>query len=100
MTLARHVNPGRQVASPHLVLFQPGLAQKPRLWPGSRGLRLGENVGQAKAPIAGLAPAWLGPGRGFSDNTLGILQMNWVVLHIAFYDTLRYNFEMTSCKEK
>ena len=61
---------------PQLGLFRPGLAQKPRLWPGLRGLWLWILSGQAKAIMVGLAPAWLGPGRGFCmmyDNT----RMNW-----------------------
>ncbi|KAF8799497.1 hypothetical protein BYT27DRAFT_7316747, partial [Phlegmacium glaucopus] len=48
-----------------LVMFWPGLAQKPRLWPGFGRLWLSQTLGQAKAPKAGLAQAWLGPGRGF-----------------------------------
>ena len=56
-----HINTVRGIG-----LFRPGLAQKPRLWPGLRGLRLGTFSGQAKAILYGLAPAWLGPGRGFS----------------------------------
>jgi hypothetical protein len=38
---------------------------KARLWPGLRGLRLCKNLGRAKAASEGLAPAWLGSGRGF-----------------------------------
>ena len=49
----------------HLVMFRPGLAQKPRLWLGLRWLRLSGEMGQAKATTHGLALAWLGPSRGF-----------------------------------
>ncbi len=48
-----------------VVLFGPGLAQKPWLWPGLRGLWLSQKLGQAKAPTHGLALAWLGPSHGF-----------------------------------
>jgi hypothetical protein len=51
-------------------MFRPGLAQKPRLWLGFGGLRLCENLGRAKAATGGLAPAWLGPSRGFWHTTL------------------------------
>jgi hypothetical protein len=47
-----------------IVLFRPGLAQKPRLWPGLEGLWLLKTLGQARAPNHGLALAWLGPGPG------------------------------------
>ena len=47
-----------------------GLAQKRRLWLGFGGLRLCENLGRAKAATGGLAPAWLGPSRGFWHTTL------------------------------
>ncbi|KAG1724972.1 hypothetical protein EDB19DRAFT_1833956 [Suillus lakei] len=49
--------PGLQV-----VMFRPGLAQKPRLWPGFRRLRLAKNPGQAKAASDGR----LWPGSGLS----------------------------------
>ena len=52
-----------------LVMFRPSLAQKPRLWLGSGGLRPCENLGRAKAATGGLAPAWLGPSRGFLVQT-------------------------------
>jgi hypothetical protein len=48
-----------------VVLFWPGLAWKPQLWPGLRLLWLPQTSGQAKAATHGLAPAWLGPGHGF-----------------------------------
>jgi hypothetical protein len=48
-----------------IVLFRPGLAWKPRLWPGLRRLWLPQTSGQAKAATHGLAQAWPGPGRGF-----------------------------------
>jgi hypothetical protein len=44
-----------------LVLFRPGLAQKPGLWPGLKRPGLSQILGQAKAPTEGLAPAWLWP---------------------------------------
>jgi hypothetical protein len=53
-----------------LVVFRPGLAQKPRLWPGLRGLWLSQDLGRAKAPSHGLALARLGPGRGFRHRTV------------------------------
>ena len=48
-----------------LVLFRPGLAWKPRLWPGLRRLRLSKSRGQAQAVNNGLAWLGLGPGHGF-----------------------------------
>ncbi|KAG1719803.1 hypothetical protein EDB19DRAFT_1836418 [Suillus lakei] len=44
------------------MMFRPGLAQKPRLWPGFRWLRLAKNPGQAKAASDGR----LWPGSGLS----------------------------------
>jgi hypothetical protein len=40
-----------------IVLFRPGLAQKPGLWPGLRQPGLSQISGQAKAPTVGLALA-------------------------------------------
>lgn len=48
----------------NLVFFQPGLAWKPRLWLGLRGLWLSHIMSRAKAVTHGLALAWLGLGRG------------------------------------
>ncbi|KAG1730879.1 hypothetical protein EDB19DRAFT_2010381 [Suillus lakei] len=45
-----------------IVMFWPGLAQKPRLWPGFRQLRLAKNPGWAKATSDGR----LWPGSGLS----------------------------------
>ena len=53
-----------------IVLFRPGLAWKPRLWLGLRGLWLHQTSGQAKAANQGLALAWLGLGPGFTYNFL------------------------------
>ena len=53
------------VSWPHVVLFQPGLAWKPRLWPGLRQLWPGKIPGRAKAVNHGLALAWLGLGHSF-----------------------------------
>jgi hypothetical protein len=41
-------------------MFRPGLAQKPRLWLGPRGLWLSQTPGRAKAIVRGLALAWPG----------------------------------------
>ena len=41
-------------------LFRPGLAWKPRLWLGLRGLQLSKSSGRAKASEKGLALAWPG----------------------------------------
>ena len=54
----------------YVVMFRPGLAQKPRLWLGFWGLRLCETLGRAKAATGGLALAWLGPSRGFWHTTV------------------------------
>ena len=48
--------------STSLGLFRPGLAWKPRLWLGLRGLRLFKSSGRAKASGKGLALAWPGFG--------------------------------------
>ena len=53
------------IHSLHLVMFRPGLAQKPQLWLGPRRLWLSRNLGRAKAPTDGLALARLGPSPGF-----------------------------------
>ena len=50
---------------PQVVLFRPGLAWKPWLWPGLRWLWLSQTPGQAKAIKHGLALAWPGLGQGF-----------------------------------
>ncbi|KAG1874966.1 hypothetical protein F4604DRAFT_2008995 [Suillus subluteus] len=49
-----------------VVMFQPGLAQKPRLWPGFRWPGLSEITGRAKALENGLALAQPGLSRGLS----------------------------------
>src|SRR5258707_7758365 len=59
-----------------IVLFQPGLAQKPQLWLGLKRLWLCEIVGRAKAIFHSLALAWPSPGRGFCtyDNNNKCIQ--------------------------
>jgi hypothetical protein len=53
-----------------IVMFRPGLAQKPRLWLGLKRLWLSQNLGRAKAPTDGLALARLGPSPGFWQRIL------------------------------
>ncbi|KAG2107191.1 uncharacterized protein F5147DRAFT_698007 [Suillus discolor] len=58
-----------------LVMFRPGLAQKPQLWPGFRRLWPAKNPSQAKAANDG----WLWPGSGLScgsSREFAILLMN------------------------
>jgi hypothetical protein len=45
-----------------LVMFRPGLAWKPWLWPGFLWLRLGKIPGQVLGHGLGLFMAWLGLG--------------------------------------
>ena len=49
-----------------VVMFWPGLASKPWLWPGLRQLQLAEILSQAMGHGFGLVTAWLGLGHGFS----------------------------------
>src|ERR1700731_2726419 len=49
-----------------LVMFWPGLASKPQLWPGLRQLQLAEILSQAMGHGFGLAMVWLGLGHSFS----------------------------------
>ena len=66
-TSPRHMLPrkGSGYGISSIVLFRPGLAWKPWLWLGLRGLWLHQTLGQAKAANQGLALAWLGLGPGF-----------------------------------
>jgi hypothetical protein len=48
-----------------LVMFWPGLAQKPWLWPGLQGLWLSKESSQAVVQGSSLAQAWPGLGQGF-----------------------------------
>jgi len=51
------------VGTMDLVLFRPGLAWKPRLLASPEAALASSS--QVKAATHGLAPAWLGPSRGF-----------------------------------
>ena len=48
-----------------LVMFRPGLAQKPWLWLGLRQLWPAKDLSRAKAATHSLALAWPSPGHGF-----------------------------------
>jgi hypothetical protein len=57
-----------------IVLFRPGLAWKPRLWPGLRRLRLSKFPGQAQAVNSGLAGLALAQAAAF-DLTFFFLNL-------------------------
>ena len=83
----RRINPGSRKRiiiwrnrSWSIVMFRPGLAWKPWLWPGFRWLWLSESVGRAKAVSDGSALAWPGLSRGPST---GKYQTIYIVLRCA-----------------
>jgi hypothetical protein len=56
--LKQELNPEDLMQTVIIVLFQPSLASKPRLWLGLRRLQLSQTLGQAKA----VKLAWPWPG--------------------------------------
>ena len=62
---------------PVLVMFRPGLAWKPGLWPGFSWLWLCDIMGQAIGHGFGLFMAWLGLGHGFLTNRCSMLVCAW-----------------------
>ena len=63
--------------NPLLVMFRPGLAWKPGLWPGFSWLWLCDIMGQAIGHGFGLFMAWLGLGHGFLTNRCSMLMCAW-----------------------
>jgi len=78
-------------------MCRPGLAWKPRLWPGFQRLWLSESTGRAKAVIDGSALAWLGLSRGLGAKiTIKISAHRRSCLRLNYSECTRYKATVKS----